>query len=299
MKDKLMKQVLIDMPFSLPESPAFGLSQIKSYLAQEMPMEVETSILYLCHDFYQYFGEDIYKLVNKDFYKFYKFDENKYLWVDDLRKSGLEVEYFGGSLGDWIFRQEAFPEAKDNAEQYFSKYYVGQNNLVEQILSKRESLHEQLIKYLIQYHLDEYDIVGFTCRFQQMAPALSMARLIKERSPNCIIVMGGPSLEPPAGASIANMLHPVDYVLSGRRFLIGYKELLRSLIKRDTRTALSIPGVFSKEKNGSISGVDLYEASAEDDINTLLKIDYDDYFQSVKQKLGDDNKHRVVFLETS
>lgn len=299
MRGKVFRQVLVDMPFSLPESPAFGLSQIKSYLAQEMPTEVETNILYLNHDFYKYFGEEIYQLVNKDFYKFYKFDDNKFLWVDDLRKSGLEVEYFGGSLGNWIFRQEAYCEIEDNAQQYFEKYYTNQSDLIQKIIRTREHLHEQLVNYLEQYRLDEYDLVGFTSRFQQQTAALSLARLIKERNPECVTIIGGPNLEPPAGAAAAGLFKNIDYILSGRRFLIGYKQLVQALIRRDRSSIMKIPGVFCKDKNSDMESIDPYEASHEDDINALLDLDYDEFFYSLEQKLGNCYKHKVVFLETS
>ena len=115
----MIKLALIDMPFSLPECSAFGITQIRSYLNANYKKQVKTDIFYLNHDFYNFFGEPIFHLVNHDFFDFYKFDNNKHLWVDKLKKSGLEGEYFGGLLGDWIFRKEAFPLAEDNTEAFF------------------------------------------------------------------------------------------------------------------------------------------------------------------------------------
>ncbi|MFE2432251.1 B12-binding domain-containing radical SAM protein [Streptomyces sp. NPDC059373] len=43
-----------------------------------------------------------------------------------------------------------------------------------------------------QYGLGEYDIVGFSVYNESFLPAITMARVVKERNPDALIIMGGP-----------------------------------------------------------------------------------------------------------
>ncbi len=293
------RQVLIDMPFSLIECAAFGISQLKTYLDISCKDLVETDILYFNHDFYFFFGEEIYNYVNHDFFNFYKFHNNKHLWVDNLRKSGLEVEYYNGMLGDWIFREAAFPKLIDNAEVYFKKYNYDPR-IQSLIHQRRKEIDAFLESLIVKYDLLRYDIIGFTSRFQQLTSALALARILKSKKPDIIITIGGPNCEPPAGSIIAKNCKNIDYVMSGRRFLHGYKEFLYQLAS-GTVDMKKITGLFSYEE-GKVNGFancDIYGISDEDDINDLLEINYDSYFESLKRHGLQDIVHPVLFFETS
>lgn len=300
----MKKIILIDMPFSLPECPAFGLTQLKSYADASYGERVQTNILYLNHDFYHYMGEDFYKTVSADFYDFYKFSKNKNMWVDNLEKSGLEVDYFNGGIGDWFFRNEAFPDAFDNTEIFFSNVKFKDKEFQRNTLEKRAEVGSFLETLIDQYHIDSSDIVGFTSRFQQQMAALALARRLKERKPEILIFIGGPNCEPPAGAELAKNIEMVDYVLSGRRFLKGFGQFIDYYLEG------------SKEKIGTITGVYTcgvqpaayldyplkrtgFEMGEEDDISDFIELNYDSYFQSLEEKKLIDVIEPVLFFETS
>ena len=287
------------MPFSLPENAAFGLTQIKTYLDNELPDLVETNIFYLNHDFLDYFGEDLYQIVNYDFYDYYKFQKNRHLWIDTLRKSGMEVDYFGGMLGDWIFRMEAFGCCDDNADQYFRSIYPNREDLFQKVLSKRAGLKKKLDECMHSNQLLQYNVIAFTSRFQQQMAALALAKIIKEHDAEIITVLGGPNCESPAGAAIASQLKNIDYVFSGRRFLIGFKKFIEILHSGDKSNIETIKGVFTQNKNSLTDENNRNELSDEECIDTLLNLNYDSYFQSVSTKLKGRQTDPILFLETS
>ena len=94
------------MPFALKECPAFGLTQIKDDLTLHLAGSVHCDLLYLNHAFYQIAGEDIFRFVNGDFYGYYRFEDNYHYMIEEHQKSGLDVEYNGAELGNWIFSKK-------------------------------------------------------------------------------------------------------------------------------------------------------------------------------------------------
>ena len=238
-------------------------------------------------------------MVNHDFYDFYKIETNPHMWVDKLKKSGLEVEYFSAMLGEWIFRTAAFPSLEDNDEAYFKQFPLENVELKAFIMEKRSTLLFYMQKLNDKYKIDRYDLVGFTSRFQQQTAAIALSRLLKERNNSIITVMGGPNCEPPAGATLAYHIDSIDYILSGRRFLIGFEQMVQYIMDNNREQIESIQGLFSKHKNAVVFPNITYEASEEDNIDNLLDLNYDSYFQSIESKLPDETISPILFLETS
>lgn len=301
-----MKSIkLIDMPFSLLECPAFGLTQLKTYTDKRFKDRVETEILYLNHDFFNFMGRDFYKAVNHDFYYFYKFDENKHMWVDKLKKSGLEVDYFNGGLGDWFFRNTAFPDAEDNTEEFLNKFYAEKEDFKEFVLEKRKELDYFLDELIDKYEIYKADIVGFTSRFQQQVASIAMAAKLKKINGNIITLIGGPNCEPPAGAELAKNTDQMDYVLSGRRFLKGFGQLIQFVLDGEIYKIDSINGVYSYKQYTNKAREDFdadhsgYSMGEEDEISEFIDLDYSSYFESIESKFPKDFIKPVLFFETS
>ena len=300
---KKLKVFLLDMPFSLPECPAFGLTQIKTHIDKIYGSQVETKILYLNHRFFCELGSAFFQAVNMDFYNFYKYETNKFMWVDDLKKSGLEVVYFSGGLGDWFFRKIAFPNVQEEDDKFLGTLAL-KPELKVFILEKREQLDGYLNSLIDEYEIHTADVIGFTSRFQQQVASIAMARKLKELNSRITILMGGPNCEPPAGLELAKNIENIDYILSGRRFLIGFEKLIGCIMENRKDEIAKIPGAF--ETLGHVGGTlkhcegrDAYEMSEEDDINDLIELDYDSYFQSLNDNGLTDVVQPVLFFETS
>jgi len=88
-------------------------------------------------------------------------------------------------LGDWFFRQVAFPDETNNTGVYLSRYFPYHteqtNTLKSRIVEKRHGLDRFMDGLVSKYALDHAQLVGFTSMFMQNAAVFSMARKLKAR----------------------------------------------------------------------------------------------------------------------
>src|SRR5882724_2533126 len=186
---------LINMPFAGTHLPSIALTQIKSMVESRLGKAVSVDIQYLNHDFAHYFGLQLYS------------------WL------AVSNESQNSGLGDWFFRQAAFPELADNTEAYFRRYFPYRTEQWEQqktvLLSKRRELDSYLSELILKYDLHHADIAGFTSMFQQNGASFAMARKIRDYNPKVISVMGGANCETPMGQEIIKNVKQIDYVFSG------------------------------------------------------------------------------------
>ena len=95
----MFKVILINMPFANLTTPSIALTQLKSMIDGQFSDRVSVEILYLNQDFALQLG--------LDFYRFF----------------AESAEAQNSGFGDWFFRKAAFPDAADNAEKYFKRYF--------------------------------------------------------------------------------------------------------------------------------------------------------------------------------
>ena len=90
---------LLNMPFAALNFPSLALTQLKSVVDQRHAGRVDPQVHYLHHEFGRLIG------------------------IDDYQRIANEGEHFVSGVGDWLFRQVAFPDAEDNTEDYLLRYY--------------------------------------------------------------------------------------------------------------------------------------------------------------------------------
>lgn len=95
----MYKISLINMPFAAFNAPSRGLTQLKAVMESQFENRVSVEILYLNQDFARHMGIDATQFI-----------ENSAM----AQNSGL---------GEWFFRQSAFPDSSDNSRVYFQRYY--------------------------------------------------------------------------------------------------------------------------------------------------------------------------------
>src|SRR5690242_21961487 len=93
---------LINMPFASLSLPSIALTQMKSRLKEQFKDRVSVEILYLNHDFGKYLGVEFYDFLSNS------------------------MQSLNAGLGDWVFRQLAFPDQPDNTAKYFERYFPGE-----------------------------------------------------------------------------------------------------------------------------------------------------------------------------
>ena len=98
---------LVNMPFSNLALPSIALTQIKSVVESRFEDQVSVEVLYLSHDIAKYLGTDFYGFL------------------------ATSMDSLNTGLGDWLFRQSAFPELPDNTEKYLQRYFPAQTPEME------------------------------------------------------------------------------------------------------------------------------------------------------------------------
>jgi ribosomal peptide maturation radical SAM protein 1 len=267
---------LINMPFADIQLPSLALTQIKSLTQSRFPEEVSVNIAELSHDFAKYVGVE------------------RYQYICD------SVQALHAGLGDWFFRLEAFPQLPDNTQEYIRRYFWGkgedEQRVKDLIAKKRPSLGAYLDELITRYELDKARIVGFTSMFMQNAPSFAMARRLKQRNPEVVIVMGGANCEFPMGQVIAEQIQPIDFVFSGPA-LKNFPEFVRYCLDGEMSKCASIRGVFSKGDSPPVSGPETI--GEELSIDTPIELNYDDFVQRFNEYFASAGLKPVLPFETS
>ncbi len=272
-----MRVALVNMPFADWHRPSFALSQLAALTRREFPDNVDVDVHYLNQDFASYLGVPTYAAVAGD------------------------VDHLMTGVGDWLFRQIAFPGLRDNSEQYFNRYYLGPRwrSFRQQVLGIRDGLEKFCNELIDRYRLDSADVVGFTSMFAQNVASIAMARLIKARNNEAVVLFGGANCETPMGEILAKNLACVDFVFSGPA-LLSFPEFVRCLLSGDTAAAGAIQGVMA---HGAEVGA-RPAIGTERDIDDFFEPDYQSFVTSLSGKpdlvAAQTQKTRpILYFETS
>ncbi|HEX2643094.1 MAG TPA: RiPP maturation radical SAM C-methyltransferase [Thermoanaerobaculia bacterium] len=268
----MLKVALLNMPFAGYHMPSIGLTQIKGVTDRELGDRVQTQVIYASLDFGSYVGLDFYETVSTAF------------------------EQLQAYFPDWFFRQAAFPDEPDNAEEYFARFFPGQEfaNFRRVALEKRRGIETAFNQIIDRYKLDQMDVVGFTSMFFENNPSFAMARLIKARNPHVITVMGGATSESPSGEEYVKNVPAMDYVFSGPG-LKTFPRFLTNILEGRPELNDQIDGVFSKVNQGQGIGA----MGPELDINVYIPLDYDPYFEALDEKFPAYDIRTILPFETS
>jgi len=272
--------VLANVPFANVKMPSIALTQLKYVTEQAHAGAVAVRAIDLNHEFSEYLGHDRY---------------------DELISS---QKHFVSGLGDWMFRQAAFPGAADNAGEYFTRYYprTDATSLLARdvVLSKRAGVEDFLRRMIAKYELSTADLVGVTSMFSQNTACFAVARAIKDANPNVCVVMGGANCEFPMGLEIIKHVDAVDYVFSGPA-LVSFPAFVGSRLRHELAGAPPpIPGVFSKTNAAELSDADRPPSIGDAlDINTRIPLNYDAFLDSFERFFPHSEAGPSLLFETS
>ncbi len=269
---------LVNMPFAAADIPSIALAQLRSVVEERMGDRIRCDVFYVNLDFVNYLGFPLFQAISGP------------------------VQANTSGLGDWFFSAVAFPELPEDTDGYLNRHFAEQRMEVttfkEQLLSKRRTAGRFLDSLIDRYKLGDYDLVGFTSMFCQNISSFAMAKKLKKRRPEMVVVMGGANCETPMGAVIAKNVPEVDFVFSGPA-LQSFPRLVGHLLDGQEVECHRIPGVLSRRKLALSPVGQVREIGDELDIDVRVPLDYDEYFSVVERKLrGLPIKPRVPF-ETS
>ena len=274
----MYKITLINMPFAGLQMPSLALTQLKAVVEAEFEDRVSVEILYLNHDFAHYFGAELSQMLT------------------------LSSEAHNSGVGDWIFRQIAFTDQRDNTDAYFRRFFPQPSPQVEAmkrvVLQKRSGLDAFMNSLIDKYKIADAKIVGFTSMFSQNVASFALARQVKNRNPKIITVIGGANCEAPMGQEIAKYFRPIDFVFSGPG-LKSFPEFIRHCLNGEFSKCHSVRGVYSRNNCALNTLTPVNVIGEELDIDVPIKLDYGEFLETYRRNFADSTLKPVLLFETS
>ncbi len=251
MRQELAEVALIDMPFGDYQSPNLAISLLKSSLTNK---SIKCDNHYLSLLFADFIGRTQYSVIY----------------------NLCNVE------GDWFFAPSLFGSgwAQDfcftkNEEINAHGYRISTKIFVAEYLSTRQRVEEYFDKCMSAVSWDQYKIIGFSTTFQQTFASLVMARKIKNKWPEKIIVFGGGNCDGEMGLELHRQFPFIDYICRGEGEII-FSSLVETILENHTFPMIN--GLVYREENGESVAIG-HSAPRIEDLDQLSFPDFDDFFK--------------------
>ena len=207
-------------------------------------------------------------------------------------------------LGEWLFAKALFGDEFSDPEAYVTEIlheYVRQHGreipawVMTRLTDLRRWNEEYLDECLTTTDWESYDVIGFTSTFEQNLASLALAKRIKARWEDKVIVFGGANWEGEMGLELLRHFPFVDYACSGEADWL-FPELVARLAVGQKPPAL--PGLFSR--HGEAVHAVGNHALGIDDMDSLPFVDFHDYFEQLAiSGLAYNPENVSLLLETS
>ncbi|HJW09322.1 MAG TPA: RiPP maturation radical SAM C-methyltransferase [Holophagaceae bacterium] len=192
---------LVSMPFGMLRSPSLGLSLLKAGLERR---GIPSKVHYFTLDYARHLGSELY--------------------LDLTTRSPFPADL----VGEWIFApalgELGDPEAYERLvlegghrahRKDGGGISPGWYEAARQAKAQRELTPALVEAWADRVLAESPKVVGFSTVFEQTAASLAAAKLIKERSPDTLVVMGGANCEGPMGEALFEQHAFLDAVFSG------------------------------------------------------------------------------------
>lgn len=245
--------LFVVMPFAGLERPQLGVSLLKAQLRSR---GIPAAVAYLNFPFAEAVGYLDYQMVSGAAYD-----------TDSL-------------AGEWLFSRSLFPRASHHDDAYISQVLVGRHSCTSKMIDlirRVGGLVDSFLNYCLRaIDWERYAIIGFTSTFEQNAACLSLAKRIKERFPEKIVVMGGANCADVMGVQLHKSFPFLDYVFTGEAD-VSFPELVSRLGNNDRRRD-DISGYVRREGAHSFAT----PAVPVEPMDALPYPDFDDYFAAYR-----------------
>jgi len=258
--------LLINMPFAAIDSPSLALGLFKSRLRAQ---GVACDVRHLNVDFAEMIGSENYEFM-------------------------LRLDAILG--GEQLFARALFGGHIPPAEEFYREV-LATSSAGADVPPRMEQIR-QYVQPFLQRCLDtipwqSYDIVGFTSLFEQNLASLALARLIKQRYPETIIVFGGANCEAEMGLTLHRCFPFVDFVCAGEADE-SFPELVDRL--RYHHAVDGLRGVVHRK-----NGISVYAGPARvmENLDPLPVPDYDDYFEQLGRSPLRERVNPALLIESA
>ena len=253
---------LVSMPWAPITEPPLGLSILRACLSQaQICSRVFHFNLSLLKDLtYETYGQiaDLYGI-------------NDFVFSGVLDATPVTAQRFNQLL-------RGIAQTKHNCDRQFE--------LAEKILKIRDLIVpaylEECMKVLIS---DSPTLVGFTCTFDQTFAAIALAKKLREKMPDVMIVLGGYAVNDETGEMVLGSFPFIDCIAQADSEL-SIVELAEASV--GCRPLSGVSGIQYHSSRGSIRSTRILRAELD-----LVPIpDFDDYFAD-KSRLEEENQIRI------
>ncbi|MBY0473994.1 MAG: RiPP maturation radical SAM C-methyltransferase [Nitrosomonas sp.] len=279
-RNSKLSVALVNMPVSSTGYPNLGLSLLKSQLTDR---GIASKVFY-------------FNLMYADFCDL---ELNRELSNGAPRPTDLASE--------WLFREIAWGANSDLDLRYLNEVLRGHNldhtsngvrpteGFIEKLVSLRMHSDKFIHRCLDSCDWGQFRIVGFSSVFQQQLASVALAKLIKKKWPNIVIVFGGANVDGPAAETVVNHFGPVDVVFRGEAD-IAFPRFVQALL--DDRPIAQIDGMVvsnsfgkllrrSSSAESSQSVVQFHKSNEQvNPLITLNDLPYPDFEDFFEQRLG-------------
>jgi len=277
--------LLVNMPWALVDWPSIQLGILKSSLQNH---GIEAEVVYLNLLFAAKLGlPQYYDLAvhpSLGFLREWLF--SGLIQSDEDSDSNQDSDYISDFRRRYLQKLGTI-----NAEWRDDPALVLGDGYLERLLAvKNEIIPEFITEALNRINFTNYDIIGFTCNYNQTIPSLALSRRIKEKSPDKIIVMGGSNLEGEMGIGYLNSFPWIDCCVhgEGEETLPQLVKVLREESSLGPPKDLDLPGISYRLDSGVMTNP---ARQALDNLDHSPLPDYDDYFE---QKAEIEKQHHAT-----
>ncbi|MBC8166482.1 MAG: RiPP maturation radical SAM protein 1 [Bryobacteraceae bacterium] len=155
------------------------------------------------------------------------------------------------------------------------------NNGTDGVIAELLRLRDEVIPAFLHECAEEVarspaTLVGFTCMFDQTVASLALAKLIREKCPDKMIVLGGYAVRSPTAEALMRSFPWVDAICAGEgENVIG--ELARA--SAGLKPLADVQGIFVRSGDGSVHAT---SAPPSVDMNSSPFPNYDDFYQDLR-----------------
>ena len=261
-----LRVALVCMPWRLPRLPAIGLASIKAAALEAGVGRCD--VLYLNDRWFRFLlehGRYSQELRGTRYSEFSRI-------VSELARVILAAEWMFSSavFGDYACGPQEYAtlfakEAADHPYARFSEDLMGNVHLADAFV-------DECVR---QTDWSRYDLIGFSCVFDQLMPSLALARKLRTAGFAGKLVLGGPLCEGSVGKRILELFDFVDAVFDGESEL-SFPAYLTQLVRP---TGAKAPGVWQRASDGAVFKAQ--GSSAVREMDALPVPTYADYFEEV------------------
>ncbi|MBI4616449.1 MAG: RiPP maturation radical SAM protein 1 [Planctomycetes bacterium] len=256
--------LLAYMPFGILPTPSLALGLLQASLG---PLGVTSRQAYFSFEFARRIGVASYQAV-----------------------SNLSMHSGYHEVGEWIFAEALFGPGTLDAEGYLERVlrhpppehgwslHPVPEELVQIAAGVRRMAGAYMDSCLEMLEELRPRIVGFSTMFQQRNASLALARRIKDRRPETLVVFGGTDCEGVKGAEILRRFPFVDAIATGEGDRI-FPELVERAL--GARPLEGLPGLLVRPAEGTAGTACLESHAPAADLDELPYPLFEDYFDQL------------------